>query len=285
MPLATPPAAAFSQECWEHMHTTGELCPITDTYDGPCFQAFNDTHTDTIGVTVACGSDGNGGTASTCSGYTRQDKVGAVCRSICDKPGNSGYCRERAETYYLPDAMNPDVACVRPNNFNVWGKAEYSYIETFVAENPGLRMPTDCFWPPCFSENAGTATIPNWGAKACPPVNMTCMVSGVTVVITNVQAQHLSVVDQHCVSGKGPVKTETSHTSLKSAFQRMSIEEKIGGAIGIAVVVLACAVAAAMTVVWYRSRGAESVLLRAARAISAAAPPRTAAAAPARGKG
>lgn len=213
-----------------------DMAVSTSSFCGACFQQFQNGSTVTNqSEPVLCGADGVGSTAEFCSGATRADVFGTSCRSMCAKAANKSLCHAGAVAYCAEHPDNRDCACLAPERFT-WdtstGTLSFADLTTYMTENPALAgsgVTERCFWPACWDKHA---VLPDPALMLdCPSKStITCLVEGVNVTLNDVQANKLNIVSEKC--GGGGVSGASSGGSIIDAFDRLSVEQKVGYGVG-----------------------------------------------------
>lgn len=221
------------------------------TFHSACFLEYENAAPATAGVVdiVTCGTNGVGGVAKACSGFTRQDAVGQACRDMCARTtNNTKLCATAATAYCNAHGDNPDCACLTPQTDTKWGtgsnQSTYGQLTSaLLANNTNLsHLGAKCFWPPC-SKTKATQVLQDpalTAAAICPnDAKIHCIVSDVTVSLRDVRANGLSIVTQQC--GKGGVQGNTSPSgNLFQAAAQWTLAQKLeygAAAVGVLLIV------------------------------------------------
>ena len=216
------------------------------TYNEACFVEYAHNSPSVVpNEVVVCGTDGIGGTAHHCAGMTRVDTVGVKCRAMCAKSPNKARCQSSAASYCQQYMGNPECACLQPSVGEegvTWGTGDnqmtYSEFETFVANNQELTAANKmCFWPPCAQTNKDEV-FPRPSLEApniCPnPSSIKCLVKNISVSVSNVRANNVSVVNQNCggsgIQGSSPANASKG---FMTEVDDMSLTQKILAGIGV----------------------------------------------------
>jgi hypothetical protein len=217
-----------------------------------CFHQFHTGQNDGFNP-VVCNFDGTGNNAQLCSGYTRRDAFGSMCRAMCaDSADNGAQCSAAAVTYCAGvGAPNPDCACLNPAGVTprVWGQGDsamqWSQLQTFMQNNPAIQSTEEkCFWPACDHSVADAVLgTHHWSdPNVCPNAGeIKCIVRNVTVSISKSKADHLNIINQECggsgISGSdgGDDAAATWWWAGLPAFEQIAM---VAGAIAFAFVVV-----------------------------------------------
>ena len=200
------------------------------------------------GEQVICGPDGTGGTATMCSGGSRQDTVGTLCRKMCSaNSNNAALCTEYAKRYCSSYGSNPDCSCLMPTSTSSWGTGEnavtWTDVTRLMANNDLQGVKPRCLWPPCTTKGV----LPDSQLKApnvCPSAsNVTCVVSGNSISLSNVTANSLKLLTQKCGSGGASSSGSSSATksNMHAAWSSWNTLTKVlvgaGGLVALLIVV------------------------------------------------
>lgn len=237
--------------------TSAALAAITaGTFSSACFSEYKAGEASVIaGETVACGTDGVGGFAPFCSGATRTDTVGQLCRAMCtSSTANTAQCQHDAQSYCEAYGGNPECACLNPDvgqNGITWGTGDnemtWSQFQTFLSNNKQLdSVDAKCFWPPCGVSNKGQVFMdPQLLApNICPTAaTVKCIVGNVSVSLSGVTSNSVSIVNQQCggsgVSGTSPSTKGATVSAPWGGWSTSTRELAAGGvALGLLLVII-----------------------------------------------
>ena len=202
-------------------------CPVDDAVCDACFQEFTDgtpilmndnTHAETLRCTAPVPGTNP---PSHCSGMTSDSSLGVACRKACAFVGgnftsNAAACFAGAESYCSANAANMDCSCLQPSG-KIWQTSSrsisYNDVSGYVAQNSTLDFDPRCMFPAC--NGALSASVIQDPTLYCPPVQITCSITGFRGDLDDVRANSINVIRQNC-SGQGGA-ANTGHMSTPSA--------------------------------------------------------------------
>jgi hypothetical protein len=236
--------------------------PTPPDYDA-CFAAYENGASATVQLTdgehtftVQCADDENQNPMPFCSGLmTINEEFSQFCHSYCAK--NPQLCQAGKEQYCRDNDGNEDCRCFKPDG-KVFGGPEntirFDDIKQYVANND-FNFDPRCVWPACVQVTKGAVhPYTLWDDSltgACPTLNLTCSVSGITVSLNQVTANSINIIDQQCGNPRAP-GAGTTTTSVSTLEQMVTAMGPAGMGVAVVAIILVVALAVWLVVMHIR---------------------------------